>query len=71
MMRAMDITTLRGMNPQFAQLSDEQIRMSIDQMEMMANNPSMLKYARPVINDAPSPTVSCFHTSHLLTSKPT
>ena len=45
MMRTMDPATVRRMNPQLANMSDAQLRMAADQMEMMANNPSMMKTA--------------------------
>lgn len=45
MMRTMDPATVRRMNPQLANMSDAQIKMAADQMEMMANNPSMMKMA--------------------------
>jgi len=44
-MKSMDPNTLRRMNPQFANMSDAQLRMAADQMLMMANNPEMLKQA--------------------------
>ena len=44
-MRAMGAATLRATNPAMAALTDEQINMSISQMEAMANNPQMLKMA--------------------------
>ena len=43
MMKSMDKNTLRTMNPAMANWSDEQIDMSIKQMETMANNPDMMK----------------------------
>lgn len=45
MMRTMPPSTIRKMNPQLANMSDEQIKMAADQMEMMANNPQMVKMA--------------------------
>jgi len=45
MMRTMDPAALRRMNPQLANMSDSQLRMAADRMEMMANNPSMMKMA--------------------------
>ena len=45
MMRSMDPATLRRMNPQMANFTDEQIKMAANQMETMANNPSMMKMA--------------------------
>eukprot|EP00586_Coscinodiscus_wailesii_P022784 CAMPEP_0172497216 /NCGR_PEP_ID=MMETSP1066-20121228/96734_1 /TAXON_ID=671091 /ORGANISM="Coscinodiscus wailesii, Strain CCMP2513" /LENGTH=485 /DNA_ID=CAMNT_0013269855 /DNA_START=55 /DNA_END=1509 /DNA_ORIENTATION=+ len=45
MMRSMDPSTLRVMNPQMAHLSDAQIKSAADQMEMMSNNPAMMKMA--------------------------
>lgn len=45
MMKTMDPSTLRKMNPQFANMSDSQLKMAADRMEMMANNPSMMKAA--------------------------
>ena len=44
-MRAMGAAALRATNPAMATLTDEQINMSISQMEAMANNPSMMKMA--------------------------
>ena len=44
-MRAMGAATLRATNPAMAALTDEQINMSISQMEAMANNPQMMKMA--------------------------
>ena len=45
MMRSMDFGTLRRMNPQMANMSDGQINMAIQQLEMMAMNPSMVQQA--------------------------
>jgi hypothetical protein len=45
MMRSMPLATLRSLNPSFANLTDDQIKMSIEQMEMMASNPDMLRMA--------------------------
>ena len=45
MMKNMDKTALRSMNPQFAGMSDADIDMAASQMEMMASNPAMLKMA--------------------------
>ena len=45
MMRSMDFATLRRMNPQMANMSDAQINMAIQQLEMMAMNPSMVQQA--------------------------
>ena len=44
-MRAMGAATLRATNPVMATLTDEQINMSISQMEAMANNPQMMQVA--------------------------
>ena len=44
-MKNMDPATLRRSNPQMAAMSDEQIRASVQQMEMMADNPAMMKMA--------------------------
>lgn len=41
MMRTMPPAQLRRMNPQFAGMSDAQLAMAANQMEMMANNPDM------------------------------
>ena len=43
MMKSMDPDTLRSMNPAMAGWGDEQIKMAIQQMETMANNPDMMK----------------------------
>jgi len=43
MMKSMDPDTLRSMNPAMANWSDAQIKMAINQMETMANNPDMMK----------------------------
>lgn len=43
MMRSMPPSQIRRMNPQMAGLTDAQIQMAANQMEMMANNPAMLK----------------------------
>lgn len=43
MMRSMPPSQIRRMNPQMAGFTDAQIQMAANQMEMMANNPSMLK----------------------------
>ena len=45
MMRSMDPASIRRMNPQLAHMTDQQIKMAADQMEMMANNPQMVKMA--------------------------
>ena len=45
MMRSMDKATLRQMNPQMGGMSDAQIEMAIQQLEMMAMNPDMVKQA--------------------------
>jgi hypothetical protein len=45
MMKTMDPTTLRRMNPQFANMTDSQLKMAADRMEKMANDPSMMKAA--------------------------
>lgn len=45
MMRSMDPNMIRRMNPQLANASDAQILMAANQMEMMANNPDMMKMA--------------------------
>eukprot|EP00536_Pseudo-nitzschia_multiseries_P009830 jgi/Psemu1/306854/fgenesh1_kg.286_\ len=45
MMRTMDPNVVRRMNPQLANMSDSQIKMAADRMDMMANNPSMMKMA--------------------------
>jgi len=44
-MKTMDPSTVRRMNPQLANMTDSQLKMAADQMEMMANNPSMMKMA--------------------------
>jgi hypothetical protein len=51
MMRAMDASTLRRMNPQLANMSDAQIHAAADQMERMAANPTMRKMAADQINN--------------------
>jgi len=43
MLRSMPPSQIRRMNPQMAGFSDAEIQMAANQMEMMANNPSMLK----------------------------
>ena len=43
MMRSTPPSTLRRMNPQFARMSDAQIRQAADQMQMMADNPQMME----------------------------
>jgi len=45
MMRTMDPSTVRRMNPQLANMTESQIKMAADRMEMMANNPTMMKMA--------------------------
>ncbi|KAL3931895.1 MAG: hypothetical protein SGBAC_011097 [Bacillariaceae sp.] len=50
-MKSMDPNTLRRMNPQFANMTDAQLRMAADQMLMMANNPDMLKQASSQIKN--------------------
>jgi len=45
MMKNMDKASIRRMAPQFANMSDAQIDMAASQMEMMANNPAMMKMA--------------------------
>ena len=45
MMKSMDPTILRQMNPQLAHMSDEQIKSATSQIEMMADNPGMMKMA--------------------------
>lgn len=45
MMKSMDPAAVRRMNPQLANMTDSQIKMAADRMEMMANNPSMMKMA--------------------------
>mmetsp|Transcript_941 Transcript_941/g.2406 ORF Transcript_941/g.2406 Transcript_941/m.2406 type:complete len:504 (+) Transcript_941:100-1611(+) len=45
MMRTMDPNVVRRMNPQLANMSDAQLKMAADRMDMMANNPSMMKMA--------------------------
>mmetsp|Transcript_60004 Transcript_60004/g.82149 ORF Transcript_60004/g.82149 Transcript_60004/m.82149 type:complete len:506 (-) Transcript_60004:347-1864(-) len=44
-LRAMSPDMVRRSNPQMANFSDAQIQQAADHMEMMANNPSMLKMA--------------------------
>ena len=44
-MKTLPKEQLKRMNPQFANMSDQQIDMAISQMEMMANNPAMMKMA--------------------------
>jgi hypothetical protein len=51
MMRTMDPNYIRQTNPQLAHMSDEQIRGAADQMEMMANNPAMMKQAADQIRN--------------------
>jgi uncharacterized protein YneF (UPF0154 family) len=43
MMRSMDPSTIRRMNSHMAHFTDSQIRMAADQLEMLANNPSMVQ----------------------------
>lgn len=43
MMKSMDPATIRSMNPQMSQMTDEQIKMAAQQMEMMASNPEMMQ----------------------------
>ena len=45
MMKNMDKNTVRRMNPQFANMSDQELDMMATQMEMMASNPQMMKSA--------------------------
>lgn len=45
MLRSMPFSTLRATNPHMAKMSDAQIEQSIAQLEMMANNPEMLRMA--------------------------
>ena len=45
MLRSMPFSTLRTTNPHMANMSDAQIEQSIAQLEMMANNPEMLRMA--------------------------
>lgn len=45
MMKTMDPSTIRRMDPKLANMTDSQIKMAADQMEMMANNPSLMKTA--------------------------
>ena len=45
MMRSMPKDQLRRMNPQFANFSDQQMEMAIQQTEQMAANPEMMKMA--------------------------
>jgi hypothetical protein len=45
MLKSMPIETLRKTNPQFANMSEDQIKLAIQQMETMASNPEMLKMA--------------------------
>jgi hypothetical protein len=51
MMRTMDPNYIRQTNPQLAHMSDEQIRGAANQMEMMANNPQMMKQAADQIRN--------------------
>ncbi|KAL3778495.1 hypothetical protein HJC23_000508 [Cyclotella cryptica] len=44
-MKAIGPAALRNLNPQMANMTDEQINMAISQMEAMANNPEMLRMA--------------------------
>jgi hypothetical protein len=48
MMRSMPPSQVRSMNPALANMSDAQIRMAADQMEMMASNPQMMQSAAQV-----------------------
>jgi hypothetical protein len=48
MMRTMPPSQIRSMNPALANMTDAQIRMAADQMEMMANNPQMMQSAAQV-----------------------
>jgi hypothetical protein len=45
MLRSMPVSTLRATNPAMSLMSDAQIEQSISQLEMMANNPDMLRMA--------------------------
>ncbi|KAL7533488.1 hypothetical protein ACHAXR_005265 [Thalassiosira sp. AJA248-18] len=45
MLKSMPLDTLRRTNPQMANMTDEQIQMSITQLEQMAENPDMVKMA--------------------------
>lgn len=45
MLKSMPLDALRRSNPQMANMSDAQIRMSITQLEQMAENPDMVKMA--------------------------
>jgi hypothetical protein len=45
MLRSMPVSTLRATNPAMSSMSDAQIEQSISQLEMMANNPDMLRMA--------------------------
>jgi hypothetical protein len=45
MLRSMPLSTLRATNPAMSSMSDAQIEQSISQLEMMANNPDMLRMA--------------------------
>jgi hypothetical protein len=45
MMRSMDPDTIRRTNPQLAHMSNAEIQQAATQMEMMANNPQMMKTA--------------------------
>ena len=45
MLKSMSYDQLRATNPQMANMTDSQIQMSIQQLEMMANNPAMVKMA--------------------------
>eukprot|EP00587_Corethron_hystrix_P012681 CAMPEP_0113315418 /NCGR_PEP_ID=MMETSP0010_2-20120614/11094_1 /TAXON_ID=216773 ORGANISM="Corethron hystrix, Strain 308" /NCGR_SAMPLE_ID=MMETSP0010_2 /ASSEMBLY_ACC=CAM_ASM_000155 /LENGTH=171 /DNA_ID=CAMNT_0000171915 /DNA_START=13 /DNA_END=524 /DNA_ORIENTATION=+ /assembly_acc=CAM_ASM_000155 len=46
MIRTMDPAALRQMNPAMANLTDEQVRASADQLEAMASNPEAIKMAQ-------------------------
>lgn len=45
MLKSMPLDTLRRTNPQMANMTDDQIKMSIQQVEQMAENPDMMKMA--------------------------
>jgi hypothetical protein len=45
MLKSMPIETLRKTNPHMANMTEDQIRLAITQMETMANNPEMMKMA--------------------------
>lgn len=51
MLKSMPIDTLRRTNPQFANMSEDQIKLAIQQMETMASNPEMLKMASEQIKN--------------------